>query len=105
MRSFIIASALILSASQALAQTPPDDFVGTYADGADHKIAIAANAQGQLFAIIDDADYPLTITGTDQLTNLSGEVIPFRRDKDGILTAMSILPKLIAAHPEVSTHP
>jgi CubicO group peptidase (beta-lactamase class C family) len=79
----MLIGSLIALASQALAQTPPRDFVGTYADGPDHKIEIGANAKGELFAIVDGADYPLKRTGRDQLTNVGGQIIPFRRDSNG----------------------
>jgi CubicO group peptidase (beta-lactamase class C family) len=68
---------------QALGQTPLADFVGTYADGPKHRIEIAVDAKGQLIAVIDDATYPLKVTGQDEVTNNGGEKIPFQRGGDG----------------------
>ena len=82
MRKFIVLLALLLKPAQAVGQTPPADFVGTYADGK-HRIEIAVDAKGQLVAVIDDASYPLRITGQDQVTNNGGEQIPFQRGADG----------------------
>lgn len=65
--------------------TPLADFVGTYAyaEGVTGKLEIAADAQGRLFAVLDEANYPLKITGRDELTNSGGNVLPFRRGADG----------------------
>lgn len=68
------------------AQTPLSDFVGTYADGPNHRIEIALDAKGRLLAVVDDATYPLKITGRDELTNNGGERIPFKRGADGGVT-------------------
>ena len=82
MRRFVAIAVPLLS-GPALAQTPVTDFVGTYADGPTHRIEIVTDAKGQLVAVIDDATYPLKITGPDQLTNNGGEIIPFKRSADG----------------------
>jgi CubicO group peptidase (beta-lactamase class C family) len=81
-----LAAALLSVSIQAPAQTPLSDFVGTYADGPKHKIEIALDRKGQLVAVIDDAAYPLKITGSDELTNNGGEKIPFKRGSDGHVT-------------------
>ena len=83
MRWIIVLTAGFLAASPALAQTPLADFVGTYADGPTHKIEIVVDSRGQLVAVIDDASYPLKVTGVDELTNGGGERIPFHRDAGG----------------------
>lgn len=92
----IIALAGLLAASAVLAQTPAPpratpatltDYVGTYADGPNHKIEIVIDAKGQLVAVIDDASYPLKVTGPDELTNGGGEKIPFQRGPDGKISA------------------
>ena len=84
MWAHIVASAVLLfSPAPVLAQTPLADFVGTYEDGPKHRIEVATDAKGQLVAVIDDATYPLKITGKDELTNNGGEKIPFRRNADG----------------------
>ena len=64
-------------------RTPLTDYVGTYADGPNHKVEIFVDTKGQLVAAIDDASYPLRVTGTDELTNGGGEKIPFKRGADG----------------------
>ncbi len=80
----LIALSLALSAAPADAPaTPLTDYIGTYADGPTHKIEIVASPAGQLFAVIDDAKYPLAVTGPDEVTNNGGERIPFRRGADG----------------------
>ncbi len=93
----IVALAGLLIASPALAQTPTHmapakmapltDYVGTYADGPNHKVEIVIDAKGQLVAVIDDASYPLKVTGPDELTNGGGEKIPFSRGPDGKISA------------------
>src|SRR5947209_11557173 len=80
---FSVLTALLLSPMPVVAQTPLADFVGTYADGPKHKVEIAIDAKGQLVAVVDDAAYPLKITGQDELTNNGGEKIPFKRDVQG----------------------
>ena len=85
MRGMIALTIGMLASAPALAQTqtPLADYVGTYADGPGHKVEIVADPKGQLFAVIDDAQYPLKITGPDELTNNGGAKIPFRRGADG----------------------
>ena len=79
----LIMVVLLLAPLPALSQTPLIDFVGTYADGPNHRIEIAVDAKGQLVAVIDDATYPLRISGRDEVTNNGGEKIPFKRGADG----------------------
>lgn len=84
---FGLASTMAGAQSQGASQplTPPTDFVGTYAyaEGVTGKIEIAADAQMRLFAVLDEANYPLRITGRDELTNSGGDVILFHRGADG----------------------
>ena len=67
----------------APARMPMTDYVGTYTDGPNHKVEILIDTKGGLVAVIDDASYPLKVTGTDELTNGGGEKIPFKRGADG----------------------
>lgn len=83
MRKLILIAAALIGPTHALAQTPLTDFIGTYSDGANHKIEIAVDGKGQLIAVIDDATYPLKITGQDEVTNNGGEKIPFKRGERG----------------------
>ena len=83
MRKLIVIALLLLSSERALAQTPLGDFIGTYADGPKHRIVIAPIGKGQLVAVIDDATYPLKLTGPDELTNNGGGKIPFSRGSNG----------------------
>ncbi|MGZ3297833.1 MAG: serine hydrolase domain-containing protein, partial [Asticcacaulis sp.] len=59
------------------------DYTGSYADGPNHKVEIVVNADGQLVAVIDDAQYPLKVTAQDELTNGGGGKVPFHRGGDG----------------------
>lgn len=54
------------------------DYAGTYDDRPGAPIEIVADAT--LFAVVDEAKYPLTIAGPDVLVNASGARIPFRRE-------------------------
>ena len=83
MRRLAIIVALLITSTQGLGKTPVADFVGTYADGPMHRIEIVTDANGKLVAVIDDATYPLKITGEDEVTNNGGEKIPFKRRADG----------------------
>ena len=92
----IIALTGLLAATAVLAQnpvsppatpTPLTDCVGSYADGPNHKIEIIIDAKGQLVAVIDDAVYPLKVTGPDELTNGGGGEVRFQRGPDGRVSA------------------
>ncbi len=83
MRVWLASSAILMAAPGAAPQVPLADYVGTYADGPTHRIEIVTSPKGQLFAVIDDAKYPLAVTGPDEVTNNGGEKIPFRRGADG----------------------
>jgi CubicO group peptidase (beta-lactamase class C family) len=82
-RTAVISLASVAMIQAAPTWTPLSDYVGTYADGPKHKVEIFVDTKGQLVAVIDDASYPLRITGTDELTNGGGEKIPFNRGADG----------------------
>lgn len=85
---FIASSALVNSVWAQTAPNPPlSDYVGTYADGPGHKVEIVIDGKGQLVAVIDDASYPLKVTGVDELTNGGGEKVPFQRGADDKIIA------------------
>jgi CubicO group peptidase (beta-lactamase class C family) len=58
------------------------DFEGVYDYQQGSTIAIVA-AGSKLFAVLDEARYPLRRTGPDQFVNAPGDTIPFRRGADG----------------------
>jgi hypothetical protein len=58
------------------------DFEGVYDYQQGSTIAIVA-AGSKLFAVLDEARYPLRRTGPDQFVNAPGDTIPFRRSADG----------------------
>jgi CubicO group peptidase (beta-lactamase class C family) len=84
------------------AQTTPTlrlhDYVGTYSDSPGHTLEIV-DGDG-LFAVVDDAKYPLKPAGTDTFTTINGQATPFVRDANGIVTGYEQNGKL---HPRIST--
>ncbi len=60
------------------------DYVGTYADAPDHTLEIV-DGDG-LFAVVDEAKYPLRPSGVDQFTTITGQTVPFLRDRSGKVT-------------------
>jgi CubicO group peptidase (beta-lactamase class C family) len=93
---------LIMLASGLEAQLKPGprlaDYVGTYADAPDHTIEIA-DGDG-LFAVVDEAKYPLRPAGVDKLSTITGQVVSFSRDASGKVTGYVQDGKF---HPRVST--
>lgn len=83
----------LLSATAAASQTQPqrspvaslDDFTGTYRY---HGRATLSLVPGDsiLFAILDQAKYPLRFIGSDRFVNGPGDTIPFPRDSAGTVT-------------------
>jgi CubicO group peptidase (beta-lactamase class C family) len=69
-----------LNAQQSTAQRLAD-YVGTYADAPGHTLEIA-DGDG-LFAVVDEAKYPLRPSGPDQFTTINGQMVPFVRDANG----------------------
>ncbi len=59
-------------------------YVGTYEYGTRSRIEIV-DGDG-LFAVLDEAKYPLHMSLKDVFTNLAGQKIPFRRDSSGMIT-------------------
>jgi CubicO group peptidase (beta-lactamase class C family) len=90
----------LASGSKALETPGPHlaDYVGTYADAPGHTLEIA-DGDG-LFAVVDEAKYPLRASGVDQFTTISGQVVSFPRDASGHVTGYEQDGKL---HPRVST--
>ena len=74
------------------------DYVGTYADAPGHTLEIV-DGDG-LFAVLDDAKYPLRPSGVDQFTIITGQIVPFLRDAKGKVTGYEQDGKF---HPRVST--
>ena len=70
--------------AQQLAGSRLADYVGTYADAPGHTIEIV-DGDG-LFAVVDDAEYALRPSGTDQFTTLTGQTVTFPRDASGKVT-------------------
>lgn len=60
------------------------DYVGTYSDAPGHTIEIVAG--DQLFAVVDEAKYLLRSSGVDQFSTMSGQIVSFPRDANGIVT-------------------
>ena len=74
------------------------DFVGTYADAPGHTIEIVAG--DDLFAVVDQAKYPLRPSGVDQFRTMSGQIVSFPRDEKGVVTGYKQDGHF---HPRVST--
>lgn len=60
------------------------EYVGTYADAPGHTLEIA-DGDG-LFAVVDEARYPLRPSGVDQFITITGQVVSFPRDASGNVT-------------------
>lgn len=74
--------ALTLIASPFVSAAPPlSDFVGTYM--AKDAVTLEIVAGDQLFAVINDAKYPMKHVEGDNFFNVSGRKIPFLRDGSG----------------------
>ena len=93
---------LLTLASGSEAQETPGprlaDYVGTYADAPGRTLEIA-DGDG-LFAVVDEAKYPLRTSGVDQFTTITGQVVSFPRDASGNVTGYEQDGKF---HPRVST--
>ncbi len=74
------------------------DYVGTYADSPGHTLEIV-DSDG-LFAVVDEAKYPLRPAKADAFTTITGQTIPFVRDASGKVTGYEQDGKL---HPRIST--
>lgn len=74
------------------------DYVGTYADSPGHTLEIVVG--DTLFAVVDEAKYPLHPSGVDQFSTITGQVVSFPRDAKGVVTGYT---QDGAFHPRVST--
>ena len=63
------------------------DYEGVYAYQGGTSLMIVA-ADTNLFAVLDDAKYPLRPSGGDLFLNASGDIIQFRRGSDGIVSGV-----------------
>jgi CubicO group peptidase (beta-lactamase class C family) len=85
-----VSSALLLflllgsMAAQTTSALHLSDYVGTYADAPGHTLEIV-DGDG-LFAVLDEAKYPLRPSGVDQFTTLTGQSVSFPRDAQGKVT-------------------
>lgn len=61
------------------------EFEGVYAYHGGTTLTIVA-ADSLLYAVLDEAKYPLRSLGDDEFLNASGDTIPFRRGPDGIVS-------------------
>ena len=74
-----------VSAAVAPTALPPlGDYVGVYDYTSGHTLELAAG--DTLYAVIDDAKYPLRRAGRDTFTNAPGDTITFPRDARGVVT-------------------
>lgn len=75
-------------AAQTEPRPPLDDFTGTYRYHGGTTLALVAG-DSALFAVIDEAKYPLRSVGGDRFVNGPGDTIPFRRDGAGSVAGFS----------------
>jgi len=68
------------------------DYAGTYADSPGHTLEIVDGAN--LFAVVDDAKYPLKRAGADTFTTIGGDPVRFVRDASGKVTGYEQYGKL-----------
>jgi CubicO group peptidase (beta-lactamase class C family) len=102
MRAFCLVLMVFVMPGSASAQASPalhlSDFVGTYADAPGHTLEIV-DGDG-LFAVLDEAKYPLRPSAVDQFTTITGQTIPFLRDAHGKVTGYQEDGKF---HPRISS--
>jgi hypothetical protein len=91
---FVMGGSASARASSALHLS---DYVGTYTESPGHTLEIVAG--DQLFAVLDEAKYPLRASTVDQFTTITGQTIPFLRDAHGNVTGYQQDGKF---HPRVS---
>jgi CubicO group peptidase (beta-lactamase class C family) len=83
----LLFAALASSAQDRRPTTAPlSDYEGVYDYHGSTTITIVA-ADPLLFAVLDEAKYPLKPLGGDRFLNGPGETIPFQRGADGAVTA------------------
>ncbi len=98
----VFSLATLLSISPASAQEAAAlhvaDYTGTYTDRPGHTLEIVDG--DDLFAVVDDAKYPLRPVGTDRFATITGQAIPFVRDASGKVTGYQQNGEF---HPRIST--
>lgn len=101
LRSKVLPVILIALTCGSRAQEPSArlaDYVGTYANAPGHTLEIV-DGDG-LFAVVDEAKYPLRTSGADQFSTITGQVVSFPRDANGKVKGYEQDGKF---HPRVST--
>ena len=63
---------------------PLPDYLGTYSDAPGHTLEIVVG--DGLFAVVDEAKYPLRRAGADKFKTITGGMVPFLRDASGKVT-------------------
>jgi CubicO group peptidase (beta-lactamase class C family) len=97
----LAAALVVLACGLEAQQTAPSalaDYVGTYADAPGHTLEIV-DGNG-LYAVLDEAEYPLRPSGVDRFTTMNGQTVSFPRDANGKVTGYE---QDGAFHPRVST--
>lgn len=88
LRSIVLGLVSVALASASSAQAPRlaslADFVGTYRESVGHTLELVAG--DLLYAVIDEAKYPLRRVSSDVFLNGSGDTITFPRNRSGIVT-------------------
>lgn len=76
----------VVPATRATSQAAPlTDYQGVYAYQGGTTLMIVAT-DTKLFAVIDEAKYPLRSIGSDRFLNSGGDTIPFRRAANGAVS-------------------
>jgi CubicO group peptidase (beta-lactamase class C family) len=87
-RLFFIASFAPVGQLMAQRQAPLTDYQGVYAYQNGTTLLIVPT-DTKLFAVIDEAKYPLRSVGGDRFVNSGGDTIPFRRASNGAVSGFS----------------
>jgi hypothetical protein len=102
LRLAVFAAVLVMLAdglnAQQTAASQLADYVGTYADAPGHTLEMM-DGDG-LFAVLDEAEYPLRPSGVDKFTTMNGQTVTFPRDASGKVTGYV---QNGAFHPRVSS--
>src|SRR5690349_18628922 len=90
-RRVVVRAALLLAIAGSLARAQSSGsapapslaaYEGEFAYQGNSRILLVAR-DSILFAVLDDARYPLRFLGGDRFRNAAGDTIPFRRAADG----------------------
>ena len=82
--AFLLLILLGSVAAQTKSALHLSDYVGTYADAPGHSLEMV-DGDG-LFAVLDEAQYPLRPSGPDRFTTITGQTVPFIPDANGKVT-------------------